>query len=51
MSSINTDDYFIIGKKGTGYVCLYEYWNNLEYRVIESDEIGSDGKTYYFYPK
>ena len=52
MSSINTDDYFIIGKKGTDYVCLYKYWDSLlDYKVIGSDEIGSNGKTYYFYPK
>ena len=52
MSTINTDEYFIIGKKGTDYVCLYKYWDSvLDYKVIGSDEIGSNGKTYYFYPK
>ncbi len=52
MSSINTDDYFIIGKKGTDYVCLYKYWDSVvQSKLIGSDEIGSDGKTYYFYPK
>ena len=51
-STIGTDEYFIIGKKGTDYVCLYKYWDSVvQSKLIGSDEIGSDGKTYYFYPK
>ena len=42
--------YYMIGKTGEDYVCLYNE-EDVSYEIVSSDELDNKAKRFYFYPK